>query len=180
MLLIIPGNLQDFFHCMVQKIEKSHVSDATIMLNLYHMCYTTDHAKGFRLALTLGLQRTLPYASEDVVQSDTELEKIICSLCCGLLEVARPHLTVQLIHQTVIDFLLHSNGFSDPASDYRAISCLNGHLYMLRLCLQYLSISDLKSVPARVQESPESEKYSQLTTKVYGEFGLEYSSNKMD
>jgi ankyrin repeat domain-containing protein 50 len=183
-LSVIPGNLQDFFNRMVQKIKKPHISDAIIMLNCIMCAIRPITLTEFRLALAFGSQRTYcsmseVYASEDVVQSDTELEKRIRSRCCGLLEVAKPHLTVQLIHQTVIDFLLPLNSFSNLASGDRAISYLNGHQYMLRACLQYLSISELKSVPGRVQESPEPEKDTRPTTEIYNEFGfLEYSLNK--
>ena len=49
------------------------------------------------------------------------------------------------VYQTVIDFLLPPGCFDDFAPSQSVITYAQGHQYLLRACVQYLSITDLKS-----------------------------------
>ncbi|KAI9782390.1 MAG: hypothetical protein M1839_005263 [Geoglossum umbratile] len=146
----IPNDLYDFFKRMVWRINRGHVDDAIAMIKCVLSAAQPLSVAEFRLALAFGSAQTFRSmielnSSEDVVHSDNEMVRRIRSRCGGLLEVPEAQQIVQFIHQTVIDFLLTPDCFDGFAPSRGVITYAQGHQYLLRACLQYLSITDLKS-----------------------------------
>ncbi|KAL2146803.1 hypothetical protein VTI28DRAFT_2284 [Corynascus sepedonium] len=111
-----------------------------------------------RLALVLGTDGTYNslqdvYESEEFIQSAEDLERRVCSLGCGLIEIAAssPLLefrTVQFIHQSVKEFFI-TKGLSvlhgATMSSAEAARCAHRRLY--RASMLYLSLNEVSQSP---------------------------------
>ena len=147
-LSAIPSDLSDFFKRIMWKINKDYYSEAVTIFNVVLCAMRPLTLAEFRYAMAFGsvhgfASQSDMQNSEDIVQNDHEMEKRIRSRSGGLVELESSRHTIQFIHQTVIDFLLAGINF-ETRPDPGEISSAKGHQFLLRACIQYLSISELK------------------------------------
>lgn len=148
----IPDHLDDFFGSMLRKIPGAHVAETLAMIQCVIGAARPLTLPEFRCALAFGSERSFQSlsqmtSSEDIVHSDDGMIRRIQNCGGGLLEVSKPSLRVQFIHQTVIDFLLKSDRLKDLGSDRCYILPPRSNQYLLRACIRYLSIQELKEIP---------------------------------
>ena len=111
-----------------------------------------------------------------IVHTDDGSERRIQHCCGGLIEVLKPSLTVQVIHQTVLDYLLRPGcllSLPFPQSEIVPTKC---HEYLLRACIQYLSTPDSKTIPVLTEHPVSQERRWTSQDDVLEKFGfLSYS-----
>ncbi|KAL6805248.1 hypothetical protein J3E68DRAFT_441739 [Trichoderma sp. SZMC 28012] len=108
------------------------------------------------------------HQSDNFIENDEQLEKQIRRISRGLVEVNRVYAgdpqeagsldlehgdtrTVQVIHESVREFFLKSNGFLVLDSSLQFNPIGNGHLSIMETCLNYLNIKELDAlVVARI------------------------------
>ena len=105
-----------------------------LTLNELHCALAFGSSTSFR---TLGHMS----GSDHVVHSDNGLERRIQNLCGRLVDVVKPSLRVQFIHQTVMEFLLASDGHQFK------LTLGQSHQFLLRSCVKYLLTPELVSIP---------------------------------
>ena len=148
----IPDHLDDFFGRMLRKIPGSHVAETLAMFQCVIGAARPLTLPEFRCALAFGSERSFQSlsqmtSSEDIVHSDDGMIRRIQNCGGGLLEVSKPSLRVQFIHQTAIDFLLKPDRLKDLGSDRCYILPPRSNQYLLRACIRYLSMQELKEIP---------------------------------
>ena len=148
----IPDHLDDFFGSMLRKIPGAHVAETLAMIQCVIGAARPLTLPEFRCALAFGSERSFQSlsqmtSSEDIVHSDCGMIRRIQNCGGGLLEVSKPSLRVQFIHQTVTDFLLKPDRLKDLGSDRYYILPPRSNHYLFRACIRYLSIPELKEIP---------------------------------
>ncbi|KAH0541229.1 hypothetical protein FGG08_004285 [Glutinoglossum americanum] len=152
----IPLDLDGVYRRVLGGIEKRYVDETRLMLQLILCAVRPLTLEEFRFAIAFGSEKSFEsqrsmVSSKELVRGDKEMEKRIRSRCGGLVEVTASETeskaTVKFIHQSVKDFLLFADGFRvlGPGSESDPVA--RGHQYLLRSCIQYLTISELGELP---------------------------------
>ena len=150
----LPVRVEELFGRMLQKVPPDQVAEAIAMFKCVLGAVEPLHLAEFRCAQAFGSDASYKSTtemdrSERVTHTDDGLERRIQKCCGGLLEVSKPFLTVQVIHQTVLDYLRHSHHHKHFQWNEMDLTPPKCHQYLLRACLQYLSARELKNIPVR-------------------------------
>lgn len=148
-LAAIPENLDDFFGRMLRKVPASQFPETVAVFKCVLAALRPLTLKELRVALAFGSDDPFESiakmrSSDRVVHGDEELERRIQSCCGGLIEVTKNSLTVQAIHQTVLDYLLAQDRLQSLLAEQSAFTLAHCHQYQLQACIRYLSLSELK------------------------------------
>lgn len=154
-LASLPAGVEELFGRMLQKIAPDNITEATKMFQCVLGAVEPLNLAEFRCALAFGSESscasiTEMNESEMSKHTDTGLERRIQKCCGGLIEVSKPSLTVQVIHQTVLDYLRpspHHEYLNRMKMDLTLPKC---HQYLLRACIEYLCAPELKDIPITV------------------------------
>ena len=158
-----PSGLSDLYRHILEKVDERYEVETRIM---FHIVLTARrplsltelrYVLAFESTPSLSSQQEMP-TSLSAVRDDGLMEARILSRCGGLLEVVSngPNdcRTVQFIHQSVSDFLIPetctiSNNTLDKQTETHA--GINGNWLLLKSCLHYISISELKNIRTTLQ-----------------------------
>lgn len=151
-LASLPEGVEELFGRMLQKINRDDITEATAMFKCVLGAVEPFSLAEFRCALAFGSESSDNSISEMngaemVTRTDGGLERRIQKCCGGLIEISKPSLTVQVIHQTVLDYLRpsqHAGHLHEEKMDLTPPKC---HQYLLRACIQYLCAPELKNIP---------------------------------
>ena len=166
-LAAIPEDLDDFFGRMLRKIPRSQYSETVAVFKCVLAALQPLTLKELRVALAFGSNDSFESISEmrssdKVVHSDDGQERRVQSCCGGLIEITKESRTVQVIHQTVLDYLLAPNRLQSVLADQPALALAHCHQYLLKACINYLSIPELKDIPVHMEsvfQEPERPDY---------------------
>jgi hypothetical protein len=158
MLSSTPSGLTELYHHTLGKINEQYKLETrkmfqTILAAARPLTLSEfRHILAFESTPSFSAQKEMK-DSPSVVQDNDSMEARLLSRCGGLLEVVSKDSdtcqTIQLIHQSVSDFLEGnptSNGTVDEADPG-----LDGDFILLRSCIHYLSISELRDVTISLQ-----------------------------
>ncbi len=133
-----------------------------------------------RYALALSTESFASYAewsqSGGYVENDTQMEKRICEISRGLIEIKyTAHTTiVQFIHESVRDFL-QASGFKFLLQPSCPNQTADGHDFMKRICLNYLKVRELEVIQSVADTLTEWEMEHQLPSPLEDHPLLEYT-----
>jgi AAA ATPase domain len=153
-----PSGLAELYRHTLEKIDEQYKIETRQMFQIVLAAARPLSLSEFRHILAF--ESTPSFSSQKemkvspfVVQDNSSMEARLLSRCGGLLEVVSKNSDtcqiIQLIHQSVSDFLKESPTSNETADD--AYSGANGDLFLLRSCVHYLSISELKDVSTTFQ-----------------------------
>ena len=159
-LVELPDKLHGLYQSLLAKIGDGFLEETNTMLALILSAQRPLTLSEFRMAIAFsrGLSfesQSAMQKSQDIVQSDMTMKKRIRSRTGGILEVAAGNgkgacystkEVVQVIHQSVKDFLMENVGNTKimPAQSLM----LRGHQLLLQSCLGYLKISEIQILPS--------------------------------
>lgn len=151
-LAAIPEDLDDFFARMLRKIPRSQFSETVAVFKCVLAALRPLTLRELRVALAFGSDDSFESiaemrSSDKVVHVDDGLERRVQSCCGGLIEITKESFTVQVIHQTVLDYLLAPNRLQSVLADLPAFTRAQCHQYLLQACVKYLSVPELKKIP---------------------------------
>ncbi|KAH0556219.1 hypothetical protein GP486_005853, partial [Trichoglossum hirsutum] len=148
----IPPDLDGMYRRILGGIEERYREETRLMLRLILCALHPLTLEEFRFAMAFGSGRSFDSQisttnSRELVRGDKEMEKRIRSRCGGLVEAttieAEVHATVKFIHESVKDFLLSEDGIRVLELDPNESPVVEGHRYLLRSCIQYLTIPEI-------------------------------------
>ncbi len=151
-LAAIPEDLDDFFSRMLRKIPRAQFSETVAVFKCVLAALRPLTSKELRVALAFGSNDSFESiaemrSSDKVVHHDDGLERRIQSCCGGLIEITKESHTVQVIHQTVLDYLLAPNRLQSVLAEQPGFTLAQCHQYLLQTCINYLSVPELKEMP---------------------------------
>ena len=157
-LAAIPEDLDEFFGRMLRRIPRSQFPETVAVFKCVLAALRPLKLKELRLALAFGSDDSFESiaemrSSDKVVHGDDGLERRVQSCCGGLIEVTKESLTVQVIHQTVLDYLLALNRLRSALADQPAFTLAQCHQYLLQACINYLSVPELKQIPVHMESA---------------------------
>ena len=151
-LAAIPGDLDVFFGRMLRRIPRSQFPETVAVFKCVLAALRPLTLKELRVALAFGSDDSFESiaemrSSDKVVHGDDGLERRVQSCCGGLIEITKELLTVQVIHQTVLDYLVAPNRLQSVLAEQPAFTLAQCHQYLLQACINYLSVPELKEIP---------------------------------
>ena len=151
-LAAIPEDLDAFFGRMLRRIPRSQFSETVAVFKCVLAALRPLTLKELRVALAFGSDDCFESiakmrSSDKVIHGDDGLERRVQSCCGGLIEITKESLTVQVIHQTVLDYLLAPNRLQSVLAEQSAFTLAQCHQYLLQACINYLSVPELKEIP---------------------------------
>lgn len=157
-LAAIPEDLDEFFDRMLRRIPRSQFSETVAVFKCVLAALCPFTLKELRVALAFGSEDSFESiaemrSSDKVVHGDDGLERWVQSCCGGLMEITKDSLTVQVIHQTVLDYLLTPNRLQSVLADQPAFTLAQCHQYLLQACINYLSVQELKEIPVHMESA---------------------------
>lgn len=157
-LAAIPEDLDDCFGRMLRRIPRSQFSETVAVFKCVLAALRPLTLKELRVALAFGSDDSFESiaemeSSDKVVHGDDGLERRVQSCCGGLIEITKESLTVQAIHQTVLDYLLAPNRLQSVLADQPALTLAQCHQYLLQACINYLSVPELKDIPVYMENA---------------------------
>ena len=157
-LAAIPEDLDDFFGRMLRRIPRSQFSETVAVFKCVLAALRPLTLKELRVALTFGSDDTFESiaemrSSDKVIHGDDGLERRVQSCCGGLIGITKDSLTVQVIHQTVLDYLLALNRLQSVPADQPAFTLAQCHQFLLPACMNYLSVPELKETPVHMESA---------------------------
>ncbi|KAI9778529.1 MAG: hypothetical protein M1839_008060 [Geoglossum umbratile] len=161
-LAVIPPDLDGMYHQILTRVEERYLEESRLAMRLVLCALWPMTLTEFRYAIAFGSEKSFEsqshmQASKDLVRGDGEMEKRIRSRCGGLIEVSTSEsdvfATVKFMHQSVKDFLLFGDGVRVLRADSREDSVIEGHRYLLRACIRYLTIPELKDLRSQIQNT---------------------------
>ena len=152
-LAAIPEDIDTFFGRMLRRIPRSQFPETVAIFKCVLAARKPLTLKELRVALAFGSDDSFDSiaqmrSSDKVLPGDDGLERRVQSCCGGLIEIRKESRTVQAIHQSVLDYLLAPDRLQSVLADQPAFTLANCHQYMLQACIGYLSVPELKSIPA--------------------------------
>lgn len=189
----VPSDLSGFY---LHQLQSTKIEDRFPLLRLLQCIFYSQRplsATELRYALAFSTETFASYAewsqSGDYVENDAQMEKRICEISRGLVEIKTfPKIdrnalgtgargvaktTVQFIHESVRDFL-QASGFTILAQP----SCPNhtgdGHDLIKRICLNYLKIGELAMVHPKIHPLTRREIRQKMPTILEDHPLLEY------
>ncbi|RDL31530.1 uncharacterized protein BP5553_09739 [Venustampulla echinocandica] len=167
LLLGIPSNLQGFFQFIYDRIvQKKDILGTMAKRALRWVTFARRPLLLKELEVALGVCEP-PHdissgISPDIVAKGTSspqsvgIDQII-NTCGGLLVVRGPNATVQLVHQTVRDFLLSMAAIEGSKLRAPTVNPLkNGNILIAEDCVLYLSSMEMSDKPRKSFENEES------------------------
>jgi hypothetical protein len=169
----MPPDPDGLYHQTLGGIEERYMGETRLMLQLILCALQPLTLTEFRFAIALGSKKSFDsqssmITSKELVRSEKEMERWIRSRCSGLAEVTREaesQATVKFIHQSLKDFLLSEDGFRVLKSSPKEDSVVEGHEYLLRSCIHYLAIPELKILLPQLQNIPQESQGRELVVK---------------
>ena len=170
-LVETPSQLNGLYRSLLAEVNGSFVDETSSMLAITMSALVPLNISEFRFATAFG--GSLDFASqkdmensETSVQDDVTMRRRIRSRTGGILEVKtlieeepgyldRPKSsngTVQMIHQSVKDFLLLEHPENMQIVRPKVLN-LQGHLFLFRACVRYLKIPELRMLSATAPET---------------------------
>ena len=156
-LAAIPEDLCDFFGRMLRRIPRSQLSETAAVFKCVLAALRPLTLKELRVALAFGSDGSFGSiaemrSSDKVVHGDDGLERRVQSCCGGLIEITKESLTVQVIHQTVLEYLLAPTRLQSVLADQPGFTLAQCHQYLLQACINYLSVPELKGIPVHLED----------------------------
>lgn len=153
-----PSGLAELYRHTLEKIDEQYKAETRKIFQIVLAAARPLNLSEFRHILvfepipSFSSQKRMK-ESPSVVQDNRSMEARLLSRCGGLLEVVSKDSDtcqiIQLIHQSVSDFLKDSSTSDETAGD--AYSGAKANLLLLRSCVHYLSISELEDVSATLR-----------------------------
>ena len=189
----VPSDLSGLY---LHQLQSTNIEDRRPLLRLLQCIFYSQRplsATELRYALAFSTETFASYAewsqSGDYVENDAQMEKRICEISRGLVEIkSSPNsdryalrtgargmakMTVQFIHESVRDFL-QASGFTILVQP----SCPNhtgdGHNLIKGICLNYLKVGELAMVQSVVDPLTNREIRRQMPTVLEDHPLLEY------
>jgi hypothetical protein len=144
-----PVGLNEYYTCLVKKIQKDHLLEANLIFNLLCRVMRPLSLRELRYALAFGRTNSIKSQceieqSESLPRKDTEMARRLRSRCIGFVEVSNN--VVQFMHQSVKDFLFDGVIMEDAISEQGTDMITRGHQFLLRACTRYLCLSEIQWV----------------------------------
>ena len=188
----VPSDLRGVY---LRQLQNTSIHDRLPLLRLFQCVFFSQRplsATELRCALAFSTEKFASYEewlqSDDYVENDTQMEKRICELSRGLIEVkplpnrirkpgpgmrTQPSTTVQFIHESVRDFL-QADGFEFLHQPSCQNQTADGHDSMKRVCLNFLKIKEFEFVQSMPDPRYESETFRHQPTLLKDHPLLEY------
>ena len=165
MIRNIPAELNELYTNLLRFFDEYERVQSLRLLQWISFAYRPLTLSQLRFALVASADTTYKSLrecrnSELYVDTDEDMERIVCDLSKGLAEVSarRSSRIVQFVHQSVRDFLLE-RGFQilDGSSAGTAVG--RGHFWLSRSCVRYLLMEeflDFATPPSKISRPFES------------------------
>lgn len=146
-----PKGLKELYRDLLDGIEEEDLSQSWRLMQW--VCFAMRPLRMRELRSAMVVHPTSPYTSlcqhqntPEYVETDEQLEKNICYLSKGLIEVKRHSgkRVAQFIHQSVNDYLLET-WFRLVDKDSTDSVVGRGHYWLSRSCIKYLSMEEIKT-----------------------------------
>ena len=155
----IPAELDELYTKLLQFVDDYERAQSLRLLQWIAFAFRPLNLRELRLARVVGADTTYKSLrecrkSELYVDTDEDMERIVCDLSKGLAEVVGndSERVAQFVHQSVKDFLLERGGFQilDHACEGTVVG--RGHFWLSRSCIKYMSMREIQSFATTLEE----------------------------
>ena len=152
----LPSELANLYEEIVRGTEPDDMAQALHLFQWTCFAFKPLTLQELREATALDIHTSHASLQESRIdgqyaETDEEMERRVLSLSQGLLEVEKhdSERTVQLVHQSVMDFLLQ-DGFrlfyeQLPGNHLNGSVVARGHFWISRACIKYISMDEVTS-----------------------------------
>ena len=174
MIRNIPAELNELYTNLLKFVDEYERAQSLRLLQWISFAFRPLTLRELRLARVVSADTTYRSLrecrkSELYVDTDEDMERIVCDLSKGLAEVIGngSERVAQFVHQSVKDFLLEQEGFQilDHASEGTVVG--RGHFWLSRSCIKYFLMEE-------VQDSVHSLRYERRATCTMLEYPVKY------
>ena len=164
----LPSELATLYNEIVRRAEPDDMTQALHLFQWICFAFRPLTLQELREAIALDIHSSHASLKESrtfgqYAETDEEMERRVLSLSQGLAEVGTHHSRriVQLVHQSVMDFLLQ-DGFRLfdellPDNHLNGSVIARGHFWISRACIKYLSMKEATSLPFPCSDSDDEE-----------------------
>ena len=150
MIRNIPAELNELYTNLLKFVDEYERVQSLRLLQWISFAFRPLTLSELRFALAMGADT--PYkslrecqSSELYVDTDEDMERIVCDLSKGLAEVVGNHgeRVAQFVHQSVEDFLLEQ-GFQSLDHTSTGTVVGRGHFWLSRSCVKYFLMKEIR------------------------------------
>ena len=150
----VPSELADMYKKLIEELDPQDLRQALHMMQWICFAFRSLTLQELREAIALDIHTSYASLEESRIfgqyaASNEEMERRVLSLSQGLAEVVTHDSSriVQLVHQSVMDFLLQE-GFrlyyeQLPDDRLKGSVIARGHFWISRACIKYMSMVDV-------------------------------------
>ncbi|KAM0804483.1 hypothetical protein BDR22DRAFT_794157, partial [Usnea florida] len=151
MIRNIPAELNELYTNLLKFVDDYERAQSLRLFQWLSFAFRPLTLSELRLALVVSADTTYKTLrecrkSEFYVDTDEDMERIVCDLSKGLAEVIEngSKRIAQFVHQSVKDFLLERGGFQilDYASEGTVVG--RGHFWLSRSCVKYFLMEEVR------------------------------------
>ncbi len=172
----IPRQSRSIFAMLLHQVDSKHLDQSVTMLSMVLSATRPLTLREFRFILALNNKNVYNTqadleSSPNFIRGDDIMARRIRSRCGGLLEVRHNNdswqqanlpnsfesTVVQLLHQSVEDFLTVQNVDAEPELPVPKALQADGHVMLASLCIKYLAFEEVQELPSRWSDRIDSE-----------------------
>ena len=153
LIRMLPSELANLYEEIIGRIEPDVMAQALHLFQWICFAFRPLSLQELREAIALDIHTSHASLQEsrtfgEYAESDEEMERRVLSLSQGLAEVGKRgrQRIVQLVHQSVMDFLLQDGFrlFDEQLPDKHLIGSVvaQGHLWISRACIKHISLGE--------------------------------------